>query len=99
MQAPNPIWPIPGLRWFNDRQLKHNAPVLFWLTLAAVAVFMFLRWWRYLIWAAGIGWFFLPLLAKAYEYWSWKRGLRLSRKKKARELLRAAQERFGLTGR
>jgi hypothetical protein len=95
MKVRDGLWPIPGTRWFNDRQLKHNAPVLFWLTLAAVSVFMFLRWWSHLVWTAWIGWFLLPLLAKAYEYWSWKRGLRLARKKKACEMLQAVQERFG----
>lgn len=55
MQAPNPIWPIPCARWFNSRQPKEKAPLLFWLTFAAVTVFLFLRWRRYFIWIAWIG--------------------------------------------
>jgi hypothetical protein len=95
----NPIWPIPGTRWFNDRRLQHNAPLLFWITFAAVTVFIFLRWMRFIICTAWIGWFLLPFLAMCFEYWRWGRAPRIARKKKARELLRAAQERFGLAGR
>jgi hypothetical protein len=52
---------------------------------------------RFIICTAWIGWFLLPFLAMCFEYWRWGRAPRIARRKKARELLRAAQERFGLT--
>ena len=96
---PDPIWPILGTRWFNNRQLKEKAPLLFWLTFAAVTVFLFLRWSRYFIWTAWVGWFLLPFLAMCFEYWRWSRAPRIARRKRSRELRREAQERFGLARR
>lgn len=93
---PNPIWPIPGTRWFDNRPLKEKAPLLFWLTFAAVAFFACLRSGRYLIWTAWIGWFLLPFVAMRFEYWWWSRAPRIARRKRSRELRREEQERFGL---
>jgi hypothetical protein len=87
---------IPGTKWFDDLPLHRKAPVLYWVTFAIVVAHLCLPVWNLDMWAAWIGWFAIPVLAQAYAFWSWNPGLRLARKKKSRELMRAAQERFGL---
>jgi hypothetical protein len=83
--------------WWRLGSLNHHQQRYFRTLFVLAVILGFLRYYSAVLTIVAIGHGVIPAVAMSYTMWRENRSYRLARQKKSRELMRAAQERFGLS--